>query len=280
MTSLRSALAAARDSIPPAEARLLLCHLLQCPLAWLLAHDDETLAHAMLDRFETMVRRRADGEPIAYLLGYREFFGRRFAVSPEVLIPRPETELLVEQARTRLGAKVGAGGTANTLDLGTGSGCIAICIALEVPGCVVTALDRSDAALTIARSNATALGAKVNFIASDWFSALPDTARFDLVVSNPPYIAEGDPHLTEGDLRYEPALALACGSDGLSAIRRIVAGTSEHLTDEGELWLEHGYDQAPAVRALLRAAGFADVVSVRDLAGIERISGGRISDCP
>jgi release factor glutamine methyltransferase len=277
MNTVGAALAAARAQLPLAEARLLLGHLLQRPLAWLIAHDDAPLDASQVSAFAALVRRRAEGEPIAYLTGSREFFGHDFAVGPGVLIPRPETELLVEQAlRFVQGTtKVGAGGPARILDLGTGSGCIAISIALATPEAAVTAVDQSPAALSIARNNAIRLDASVSFLASDWFGALADQS-FDLIVSNPPYIADGDTHLGEGDLRFEPSTALASGADGLDAIRRIIAGAPGYLNPGGELWLEHGYDQATGVRSLLQAGGFEDVASQRDLAGIERISGGRL----
>ncbi|MBK6637201.1 MAG: peptide chain release factor N(5)-glutamine methyltransferase [Rhodocyclaceae bacterium] len=231
-------------------------------------------------RFADWVERRADGEPVAYVIGKREFYGRDFFVAPGVLIPRPETELLVDAVQSEF-PQVGAGDTAigeataatTVLDLGTGSGCIAISIALEYPSTRVTAVDQSDFALAVTARNATTLGATVGLLESDWFSALAG-ARFDLIVSNPPYIRADDPHLCQGDLRHEPGSALASGDDGLSALRWIIGQAPEHLNPGGWLWLEHGYDQAEAVRALLRSAGFADVSSRRDLAGIERISGG------
>jgi release factor glutamine methyltransferase len=187
-----------------------------------------------------------------------------------VLIPRPETELLVDIARE----KVGAGGTVNILDLGSGSGCLAVTLALELPQARVTAVDVSPAALEVARANAARLGARVAFAASDWFAALPP-ARYDLIVSNPPYIAAGDPHLAQGDLRFEPAGALTDRADGLAAIRRIVAAAPAWLAPGGWLFCEHGYDQAAAAHALLVAAGYTDIEQHRDLAGIVRASGGR-----
>jgi release factor glutamine methyltransferase len=194
-------------------------------------------------------------------------------VTPAVLIPRPETELLVDIALERIGSS----GASRVLDLGTGSGCIAVAIASERSLCKILATDQSVNALTVARRNAVDLGvANVSFLASDWFSAL-ERDRFDLIVSNPPYVAEGDVHLTQGDLQFEPPLALESGADGLDAIRRIVAAAEHHLTPGGALLLEHGYDQASTVRNLLRAAGFQDVFSTRDLAGIERVSGGRLT---
>jgi len=262
------ALTQARESIPAGEARLLLRQVLGCTPADIAAHPERLLTPDESERFVTLVSRRAAGEPIAYLIGSREFFGREFQVTPAVLIPRPETEMLVEVAL----AKVSRDDTPRILDLGAGSGCVAITLALET-GTEVTAVDLSTEALAVARGNAQRLGATAQFIASDWFSAID--GAFDLIVANPPYVAEGDPHLTEGDLRFEPALALACGADGLNAIRRIVADTPRHLLPGGWLFMEHGYDQAAAVRGLLVEAGFADIEQHRDLAGIVRISGGR-----
>jgi release factor glutamine methyltransferase len=270
---LIDALTAARCRIPVSEARLLLSEVLGQSATWLMTHDDSTLSPAEGERFADWVERRANGEPVAYLIGKREFYGRDFFVAPGVLIPRPETELLVEAADPQVGAGDTAIGASTVLDLGTGSGCIAISIALENPTARVTAVDQSEFALAVAARNATTLGATVGLLESDWFSALAG-ARFDLIVSNPPYIRADDEHLRQGDLRHEPHSALASGSDGLDALRLIIGQAPEHLNPGGWLWLEHGYDQAEAVRALLRSAGFADVSSRRDLAGIERISGG------
>ncbi len=284
MTTVTSALAAARTKLPANEARLLLGHVTARPAAWLMAHDDDVLDEDAVLRFASLVARRKGGEPVAYLLGYREFYGREFAVSPAVLIPRPETEMLVDLA---LAQKVmrsgihadGAGDTATTLtrilDLGTGSGCIAITLALEIPSAQVCAVDASEAALLVAGKNAERLGASVRLLQSDWFGSLSGES-FDLIVANPPYIAERDPHLGVEDLRYEPRPALASGVDGLDAIRRIVADAPAHLLAGGQLWLEHGYDQAVAVRELLAAAGLCDIEQHRDVAGIVRVSGGRL----
>jgi release factor glutamine methyltransferase len=280
------ALAAARRYIPAAEARLLMSELVGQSAAWLIAHDNDVLRDDLVTRFHALVARRAAGEPVAYLLGQREFYGHTFNVAPGVLIPRPETELLVDIARELLAPKVSAGRTAITdtqnatvLDLGTGSGCIAISIALACTDVNykvgVTAIDASTDALTQAQANAKRMNANVRFIHSNWFAALADGAQtFDLIVSNPPYIAANDAHLSQGDLRHEPLSALASGLDGLDAIRHIIGHASAHLRLGGWLWLEHGYDQAHAVRSLLRSAGFESVSSRRDLAGIERVSGG------
>ena len=277
MTTVMTTLAAAREKLPASEARLLLGHVLARPAAWLIAHDDEVIGEDALLRFASLVARRKGGEPVAYLVGYREFYGREFGVSPEVLIPRPETELLVDIV---LGKGVGAGATvksaARTLDLGTGSGCIAITLALEIPSAQVSAVDASDDALRVARKNAERLGASLRLLQSDWFESLSGES-FDLIVANPPYIAEGDPHLAAGDLRHEPRQALASGVDGLDAIRRIVTAAPRHRRPGGPLWLEHGYDQAHAVHELLAAAGLRDIEQHRDVAGIVRVSGGRLS---
>lgn len=270
MTTVAAALAAARTKLPAGEARLLLGHILRQSSAWLLGHDEQVLDEGELLAFASLVARRAGGEPVAYLVGFREFFGRDFLVSPAVLIPRPETELLVEIAL----AKVGADATANILDLGTGSGCIGVTLALELPRARVTAVDASAAALQLAQRNAERLGARLDLRQSDWFSALDDE-HFDLVVANPPYIAAADPHLAEGDLRHEPRAALSSGADGLDALRRIIADASAHLAPEGQIWLEHGYDQATIVRTLLASAGLVYIEQHRDLAGIIRVSGGR-----
>ncbi len=269
MTTIAAALAAAREKLPGNEVRLLLGHVLQQPPVWLLAHDDVLLDDAALYAFHALVARREAGDPVAYLLGRREFFGRDFVTSPAALIPRPETELLVEVALRKLGD----GDTARILDLGTGTGCIAITLALECRSARVTALDASRDALALAAENARRLNANVRFLHSDWYAATAGET-FDVIVSNPPYIAIADAHLTQGDLRFEPPAALASGADGLDAIRHIIAAAPAHLPAQGQLWLEHGYDQADAVRALLATAGFTTIEQHRDLAGTVRVSGG------
>lgn len=260
------------SGLPRNEARILLSHVLAVGRTWLLAHDDEVIADEVALRFHHLAQRRLAGEPIAYLVGEREFMGHRLRVSPAVLIPRPETELLVETGLTHL-----AGLRApRVLDLGTGSGAIAIALALARPDAEVAATDSSASALVIARRNAAELGARVQFWQGDWWDAAPDGAKgtgWDLIVSNPPYIAPRDPHLAQGDLRFEPPGALTDYADGLSALRAIIAGAPPRLNPAGAVWLEHGYDQAEPVRELLRQAGFPAPASRRDLAGIERISG-------
>lgn len=270
--SVSQCLASARSAIDPGDAALLLLHVLERPRAWLYAHGDAAVPAPAEERFHGLVARRAAGEPVAYLVGRRGFWTLDLSVTPDTLIPRPETELLVEQALARLEA----GRPLRVADLGTGSGAIALAIASERPLARVVATDRSDAALAVARGNALANGldGRVEFRAGDWLGPLAGE-RYDLVASNPPYIAEGDPHLGQGDLRHEPAAALSSGADGLDAIRAIVAAAPAHLSAGGWLLLEHGFDQGPAVRALLAAAGFGEVETVPDLEGRDRVSLGR-----
>ncbi|OYW24328.1 MAG: protein-(glutamine-N5) methyltransferase, release factor-specific, partial [Hydrogenophilales bacterium 12-63-5] len=226
-----------------------------------------------LDAFRPLLARRLSGLPIAYLVGSREFFGRPFRVSSDVLIPRPDTERLVELALARIPPNQAY----DVLDLGTGSGCIAITVALERPLARVTAVDRSPSALTVAQRNAECLDARVEFLTSDWFSAL-EGRRFDLIVGNPPYIAAADPHLAQGDVRFEPLCALAAGRDGLDDLRHLTAAACSHLKLGGTLLLEHGYDQAEAVRRLLQQNGIGAPQSWHDLSGILRVSGGKVSE--
>ncbi len=262
----------AESTLEPADARVLLRHALGVDAVWLIAHDRDAVSSEQIDRFAALVVRRRAGEPVAYITGVREFYGHDFNVAPAVLIPRPETELLVEWALER----ILPGANLRVLDLGTGSGCIAISIALARPHALVVALDNSLAALEVARSNARRHhAANVKIGKSNWFAAVAGE-RFDVIVANPPYIAAGDPHLSAGDLRFEPAAALASGADGLDALRAILAAAPAHLRKGGWLAFEHGYDQAARCRALLEAAGFTQVFSRCDLAGIERISGGCI----
>lgn len=252
------------------EARVLLGHALGVTRAWLIAHEHDELPAAPLEKYQALLARRLFGEPVAYLLGEKEFFGRSFHVTPAVLVPRPETELLVELALARLPADK----PARVLDLGTGSGCIAITLALERPDCGVIAVEQSAAALAVARQNAVHLGAKLGFYPGSWYQALPaGTEKFDLVVSNPPYVAEGDPHLAA--LAHEPAGALASGADGLADIRRIVQGAPAWLKPGAWLLFEHGWNQGEACRDLLQQAGFCNVETRADLAGIGRVTLGK-----
>jgi release factor glutamine methyltransferase len=250
------------------ENRILLCHALNLTRVGLITNSERVVNEDEAARLAALVERRQGGEPIAYIVGQREFFGLPFQVSPAVLIPRPDTELIVELVLERLAPQ------ARLLDMGTGSGAIAVAVAHTRPDALVSALDVSDEALAVARMNAAANGAQVRFLRSDWFTALGDEV-FDLIASNPPYIASSDEHLVQGDLRFEPSGALTDFADGLSALRTIVNGAPAHLVAGGWLLLEHGYDQAAAVRALLTDAGHTEVQSWRDLGGIERVSGGR-----
>jgi len=251
------------------DNRVLLCHALALSRVGLITQSERVLSADEALRFATLVRRRLDGEPIAYIVGQREFFGLPFEVNGAVLIPRPDTELLVELTLERLPPQ------GRVLDMGTGSGAVAVALAHTRRDADVTALDVSADALAVARRNADANGARVRFLHSDWYAALDGAPAFDVIASNPPYIASGDRHLSEGDLRFEPAGALTDHADGLSALRTIVAGAARHLKPGGWLLMEHGYDQSAAVRALLADAGYAEVQSWRDLAGIERVSGAR-----
>ena len=266
------------SQLPRAEARRLLASLTGQPLTWFMAHGDDPADPDTTTRFQALAERRRAGEPLAYLLGQQEFYGRPFAVSPAVLIPRADTETLVETALEQLLLlrQQRRAVPLSLLELGTGSGIIAITLALEAPDTEVHAVERSPDALAVAQQNAKALGAdRIHWHTGNWWQALACPRRFDLIVSNPPYIAAGDHHLQQGDLRFEPPQALAAGPDGLDDLRIIIGGAPAHLNPGGWLLLEHGYDQEAPVQALLRDAGFADVFTRRDLAGQPRVSGGR-----
>jgi len=269
--TLGEAMAVARQRIDRLDARLLLEYATGCSHADLLARPETPVIGPAADQFMAWVERRAAGEPLAYLVGETEFRGRVFQVSPSVLIPRPETEVLIDLALARLRGLAAP----RVLDLGTGSGIVAIALALECPAAAVVAVDLSPAALAVAANNAGRLGAKVDFRQSDWFASLSGE-QFDLIVSNPPYVADGDPHLTLDGLPFEPRMALTDGADGLDCIRRIVSAATAHLAAGGCLFFEHGYDQGEASRNLLSAAGFKAAATYPDLAGIDRVSGGHL----
>jgi release factor glutamine methyltransferase len=277
---LRAAQARLPDSDSPrADAEILLAHVLGKPRSYFVAWPEAVLSAQEAAAFEALLVRRAAGEPVAYLIGSRGFYGLDFAVSPAVLIPRPETELLVEAALARL-PPASSCGACRVADLGTGSGAIALALANELKSerkdVQVVAVDVSPDALAQARANAVRLGLGVDFRLGDWCGGLADE-MFDLIVSNPPYIREDDAHLTQGDVRFEPALALASGADGLDAIRAIIACAPAHLKPGGWLLLEHGYDQAEDVARLMRAAGWLAVESLIDLQGHARVTLGQRS---
>lgn len=249
-------------ALPLQQARALLAHALGVSRERLIAHPEYPLDEHMQARFARLVRERERGMPMAYLLGVQEFYGRPMGVNPAVLIPRPETELLVQTALHLLNGRV----QARVLELGTGSGCIGIAMALERSDLRIVATDRSTAALRVARQNCIRLGATLQLLAGDWYAPL--RGRFDLIVSNPPYIRVTDEHLAQ--LGFEPRFALTDESDGLTALHTIIAGAADHLSSGGHLVLEHGYDQAAAVRELMRRHGLANVCTLRDFAGHER----------
>ena len=258
------------------DAQILLLHSLQRPLhdrAWLLAHDSDALSPEQEASWQDALQRRLQGEPVAYITGRKDFFGLTLAVDARVLDPRPDTETLVEWALACLPESAPETRSPRVLDLGTGSGAVALALQHARPDATVWAVDASEDALAVASANAARLQLSVQFMASDWLSAVDVqlTGRFDLIVSNPPYVAEGDPHLAA--LTHEPLQALTSGPDGLDDIRQIIAQAPTFLTPGGWLLLEHGWDQAASVQALLREAGFVQVQSRRDLGGIERCTG-------
>lgn len=256
-----------RSGLPTLDARALLAHTLGVTRETLVAHPERPVAEEPAQRFNTLSTRRRAGEPLAYLVGEREFLGRTFRVTPDTLIPRPETELLVERALAATKAVT----RPRILDLGTGSGCIAISLALERCDATVTAIDRSAAALAVAAENARRLGARVTLAQSDWYTNV--RGRFDILVANPPYVAEGDPHLAA--LSHEPQSALVAPDRGLACLRTIITNARRHLAPKGWLLVEHGYDQAAAVRDLFATSEFTGVVTTRDGADIERVTAGQ-----
>lgn len=257
--------------IEPVDARLLLQHVLKVNHAYLLTHADDLLDSEQAENFFGLVSQRISGVPVAYLTGVRAFYDLVFKVTPAVLIPRPETELLVEMVFARIPESC----SCRILDLGTGSGAIGITIAKHRPEASVTAVDLSVDAVNIAKWNAQNLGIENIYIQEgDWFDSLFADEPFDLIVSNPPYVARNDPHLRQGDLRFEPDIALSADEDGLASIRQIIATAPTYLVDGGQLVLEHGYNQSALCRRLLAAEGFRNISSHVDLAGIERVSAG------
>ena len=266
------------QQLPLLERRMLLEFVFKKPRAWFIAHDDEKLEQATKEQLQTLFERRLAGEPMAYIIGHREFMGLDFKVTPAVLIPRPETELLVNTALEFL-EKLQAQGIENprVLDIGTGSGIVAISIKHYYPKAEVIAVDLSAEALEVAKENAQVLKTSIEFLQSDLFTALdPQQHQFDLVVSNPPYIHREDKHLEQGDVRFEPVMALTDFADGLNLIARLIAEAPMFLKSPAALWMEHGWDQAEKIRELLKQKGFTQVESLKDLAAIERISGGLI----
>ncbi len=253
------------------DADCLLCAVLSCTRTYLRTWPEQELTPEQVAQVEQLAVRREQGEPVAYILGVREFWSLPLQVSPATLIPRPDTEALVEWALTLLADK-GLGQKA--LDLGTGTGAIALALKSELPALAMWALEREPAALELARRNAARLGFSVNFLASNWFSALNERG-FQLIVSNPPYIDAADPHLSQGDVRFEPHTALVADDDGLADIRQIIEQAPEYLAPGGWLLLEHGWQQAEAVRKLLQTRGFQAVTTKQDLGDQDRVSGGQ-----
>lgn len=254
------------------EARILAAFAWNVAPSWLLAHDTDSLNHEQVTHFQTLLHRRLNGEPIAYITAYREFYGRQFHVTPDVLIPRPETELLVELALAQIPHEQ----TIEVLELGTGSGCIAISLALERPHARITAVEHSCAAMTIAQLNASTLQAELELLKSDWFTALQHR-KFDLIVSNPPYVASADPHLSRGDVRFEPPAALMSGIEGTDDLQYIIAMAPRFLKPGGSVLLEHGFDQRMAVQNFMQRAGYSDINHWQDLSNRDRVSSGKVS---
>ncbi len=264
MTTVAQSLLQAAGRVPRSEARLLLAAAIGKPKEFLIAHPEYALTDAQSSLFVSYLKRAQTGEPIPYIVGVQEFWGRPFHVTPATLIPRPDTETLIEEALSFLKDL----DTPRVLDLGTGSGCIAVTIALDCPKAQVWACDKSKDALSVAKCNAEVLGAKVSFVESDWFSAFADE-KFDLIVSKPPYIEENDEHLKA--LRFEPVSALTSGADGLNDIRTLAAQAPEYIRGHGGIIVEHGYNQGESVAAIFRTAGFASVRTVRDLGDNPRL---------
>jgi release factor glutamine methyltransferase len=273
MSSVADALAQARaQGVDRLDAQLLLAAAMQRSRAWLIANDGDALSPSQQNAFDEALARRAAGEPIAYILGEKEFHGLLLRVGPDVLVPRPDTETLVDWGLDLLDGALAGLGSPHVVDLGTGSGAIALAVKHRVMRASVTGVDTSAAALAVARANSDRLGLAIDWRQGDWWDAVSGM-QFDLALGNPPYIASGDPHLAA--LAREPAMALSSGPDGLDAIRQIVSRAPQALVAGGWLLLEHGHDQAERVASLLRANGFEQVRSRADLAGILRCTGGR-----
>lgn len=265
----------ARSALSLTEARVLLAHVLRVERAWIIAHGPDGVADAQAQAVEALFARRRAGEPIAYITGEREFYGLSLHVTTSVLIPRPETELVVEQALALMAGRRAP----KVLDLGTGSGAIAVAIANARRDAQVCASDASAEAITVASRNASRHAVSVRLVQGDWFAALADE-RFDVIASNPPYVARGDPHLEEGDLRFEPQAALLGGPDGMGCIRTIAAAARRHLAPGGWLVFEHGYDQGPACVRLLVGLGYTGVADIQDLSGLPRVCKGQFDAPP
>lgn len=272
-TTLQTAMLQLKSDEAKLEAQLLLQHVLSVNRAWLIAHKNDALQANHHAAFEALLKRRMQGEPMAYILGYREFYGLKLKVSPDTLIPRPDTETLVEAALNKLSSSTSKNPA--ILDLGTGSGAIALAIAKNSPHAYVTAVDASKSALNIAQQNAQNLHINnIQFVLSHWFGALQNE-KFDLIVSNPPYIENEDVHLSQGDLRFEPISALTSGTDGLDDIRQIICDCLIHLKPQAWLMLEHGYNQAELVADLMASIGLTDIESIKDLGGNPRVTMGK-----
>lgn len=269
--TVAQALAWAGAQVDAIDARMLLQHVLGVNHAYLITHAEKPLTETQAGQYGALVLQRVSGVPVAYLTGEREFYSRVFRVTQAVLVPRPETELLVDLAL----ATITENRPYHILDLGTGSGAIAITLAKHRPRANITAVDVSHDAVDIARWNARKLEAdNVRVLTGSWFEPLDERTRFDVIVSNPPYVAPGDPHLQQGDLRFEPAIALSAPDDGLACLSHIITKAPAYLVDGGRLLLEHGYNQSARCRQLMRAAGFESIAAHQDLAGIERVCEG------
>ncbi len=264
----REQLAAISDS-PRLDAEVLLAHSLSQSRTWLMTWPDKALDASQLAAFTTLLQRRLQGEPVAHILGQREFWSLPLKVTPDTLIPRPETELMIETLLELYPAQP----PRSLLDLGTGTGAIALAMASERPDWQITATDQSTTALAVARHNAEQLGLEAEFLAGSWFAPL-GSRRFDIIASNPPYIPQHDPHLMRGDVRFEPISALAAGHDGLDDIRTICEQAPQHLMTGGRLIIEHGYDQKTAVYEVFAQNGFENLLQIDDLAGQPRLTTG------